>query len=259
MVIFAFFTYIYTHQGNDSYIHTLHLWKARMVMFRFENVSQEPLRNLNFTIEKNEKVILFGPSGAGKSTLLFLFNRLSDPEEGSIYYKGNPIQECAITDLRKNVGLVLQSPNLFPGTVLDNIKYGPELFGEWEDSHAETLLDYVQLPKSFLKREVDQLSGGEQQRVSLARTLANSPEVLLLDEPTSALDYRTAEEIEEVLEELIQVHQLTMVMVTHNLNQARRLGDRGFFIMDGCLQEDGKIPEMLDHPKTNKLSEFLEE
>ncbi|MGI8316147.1 ABC transporter ATP-binding protein [Halobacillus mangrovi] len=228
-------------------------------MFRFEKVTHDPLRNLNFSIEKNEKVILFGPSGAGKSTLLFLFNRLSDPEEGSIFYKGEPIENYSITKLRKNVGLVLQSPNLFPGTVLDNLKYGPQLFGEWRDTQAEKLLEYVQLPKSYLERDVDQLSGGEMQRVSLARTLANSPEVLLLDEPTSALDYKTADEIEEVLEELIREHKLTMLMVTHNLNQARRLGDRGLFIMDGELQEDGLIPDMLDHPKTEKLSKYLEE
>ncbi|MCA0982754.1 phosphate ABC transporter ATP-binding protein [Halobacillus yeomjeoni] len=226
-------------------------------MFRFENVSQEPLKDLTFTIEKNEKVILFGPSGAGKSTLLYLFNRLHDPETGRIEYKGKSIREHSVTNLRKNVGLVLQAPNLFPGTVLDNLKYGPSLFDEWDESQAKTLLEYVQLPTSYLDRDVNQLSGGEKQRVSLARTLANSPEVLLLDEPTSALDYRTAEEIEEVLEQLIDEQQLTMVMVTHDMNQAKRLGDRGLFIMDGNLQEDGRIPEMLENPKTKLLADFL--
>ena len=95
--------------------------------------------------------------------------------------------------------------------------------------------------------------------LSLARTLANSPEVLLLDEPTSALDYRTAEEIEEVLECLMEEHKLTMLMVTHNLNQARRLGNRGLFISDGQIVEDGTIPDMLDHPKTEELAKFLEQ
>lgn len=228
-------------------------------MFRFENVSQQPLAEVSFSIEEQDKVILFGPSGAGKSTLLFLFNRLADPEEGEIYYKDKPIQDYSITSLRKKVGLVLQSPNLFPGTVLDNLKYGPELFNEWEPNEARKLLDYVQLPSSFLDREVDQLSGGEQQRVSLARTLANQPEMLLLDEPTSALDNRTAEDIEDVLENLIQEHQLTMLMVTHNLKQARRLGNRGLFISEGTLQEDGQIPDMLDNPSTEALSQFLEE
>jgi len=227
-------------------------------MFRFEKVSQDPLTNLTFTIEKKEKVILFGPSGAGKSTLLYLFNRLSEPDSGTIYFNGKSIEDYSVTELRRNVGLVLQAPHLFPGTVLDNLKYGPSLFGEWEQKNAETLLEYVQLPSSYLHKDVSHLSGGEEQRVSLARTLANSPEVLLLDEPTSALDYQTAEEIEEVLEGLIKEHEMTMVMVTHNLNQARRLGDRGLFIMDGNLQEDGAIPDMLDHPKNEKLLKFIE-
>ncbi|MBX0358712.1 ATP-binding cassette domain-containing protein [Halobacillus sp. Nhm2S1] len=228
-------------------------------MFRFEHVYQGVLQDINFTIEKQDKVILFGPSGAGKSTLLFLLNRLNDPEKGDIYFNGKPIEEHSITALRKQVGLVLQAPNLFPGTVLDNIKYGPSLFGEWEDHQGKKLLDYVQLPSDYLERDVDQLSGGERQRVSLARTLANSPEVLLLDEPTSALDYRTAEEIEEVLECLMEEHQLTMLMVTHNLNQARRLGNRGLFISDGKIVEDGKIPDMFDQPKTEELAKFLEQ
>ncbi|MBN9653676.1 ATP-binding cassette domain-containing protein [Halobacillus sp. GSS1] len=228
-------------------------------MFRFEHVYQGVLQDINFTMEKQDKVILFGPSGAGKSTLLFLLNRLNDPEQGAIYFKGEPIEQHSITDLRKQVGLVLQAPNLFPGTVLDNIKYGPSLFDAWDDQQGKKLLDYVQLPSNYLERDVDQLSGGEKQRVSLARTLANSPEVLLLDEPTSALDYRTAEEIEEVLECLMEEHQLTMLMVTHNLNQARRLGNRGLFISDGQIVEDGKIPDMFDHPKTKELEKFLEQ
>ncbi|WP_394217825.1 ATP-binding cassette domain-containing protein [Halobacillus trueperi] len=228
-------------------------------MFRFEHVYQGVLQDINFSMEKQDKVILFGPSGAGKSTLLFLLNRLNDPEQGDIYFNGKPIEEHSITDLRKQVGLVLQAPNLFPGTVLDNIKYGPSLFGEWEEHKGKELLDYVQLPSDYLDRDVDQLSGGEKQRVSLARTLANSPEVLLLDEPTSALDYRTAEEIEEVLECLMEEHKLTMLMVTHNLSQARRLGNRGLFISDGQILEDGKIPQMLDQPKTEELAKFLEQ
>ncbi len=228
-------------------------------MFRFEQVTQDPLHDLNFTIEKNERVMLFGPSGAGKSTLLFLFNRLKDPESGKIYFDDKAIEDHSITKLRKKVGLVLQDSNLFPGTVLENLKFGPSLFKEWDEKEGTKLLEYVQLPQSYLTRTVDQLSGGEKQRVSLARTLANSPEILLLDEPTSALDYRTAEEIEGVLLELIKGQDLTMVMVTHDLAQVRRLGTRGLFIKDGKLQEDGKIPEMLDEPKTAILGKYLEE
>ncbi|MFG6121058.1 ABC transporter ATP-binding protein [Thalassobacillus sp. B23F22_16] len=228
-------------------------------VFQFQNVSDDILHNLNFEINKNEKVILFGPSGAGKSSLLFLFNRLRDPKQGDINYNGKPITEYVISQLRRKVGLLLQSPNLFPGTVLDNLKYGPSLCGEWNPDDAKKLLEYVQLPESYLNRKVDQLSGGEQQRVSLGRTLANSPDVLLLDEPTSALDYRTAEEIEEVLERLIEEHQLTMIMVTHDLKQAKRLGERGLFLMDGELKEDGDLESMLTDPKTEELKEFIQD
>ncbi len=228
-------------------------------VFQFQNVSDDILHNLNFKINKNEKVILFGPSGAGKSSLLFLFNRLRDPKQGDINYNGKPITEYVISQLRRKVGLLLQSPNLFPGTVLDNLKYGPSLCGEWNPDDAKKLLEYVQLPESYLNRKVDQLSGGEQQRVSLGRTLANSPDVLLLDEPTSALDYRTAEEIEEVLERLIEEHQLTMIMVTHDLKQAKRLGERGLFLMDGELKEDGDLESMLTDPKTEELKEFIQD
>ncbi|WP_173916150.1 ATP-binding cassette domain-containing protein [Halobacillus sp. Marseille-Q1614] len=228
-------------------------------MFKFESVSHGPLKDLTFNIAKKERVILFGPSGAGKSTLLFLFNRLHSPESGTIYYEDENIDKHPVSELRKKVGLVLQEPNLFPGTVLENIKYGPSLFGEWEVKQAEKLMEYVQLPSAYLDRDVEQLSGGEKQRVSLARTLANQPEVLLLDEPTSALDYRTAEEIEEVLDQLIERNNLTMIMVTHNLKQAKRLGNRGIFLTDGAIMEDGKIPDMLTHPKSQELEAFLKE
>ncbi|SDI95501.1 ABC transporter ATP-binding protein [Salimicrobium halophilum] len=228
-------------------------------MIEFKNVSHGPLENLSFKIEQNDRAILFGPSGAGKSTMLFLFNRLKDPEQGEIFYKGKPIEEVPITTLRQKVGLLLQSPNLFPGTVLDNLKYGPSLTNSWEPGAEEKLLEYVQLPLDIKDRDVDHLSGGQQQRVSLARTLANEPEVLLLDEPTSALDNKTAEDIEHVLKELIEAHNLTMVMVTHQMDQARRLGTKGLFMHEGRIQETGELPGMLDDPKTKELKEYLQE
>ncbi|MFC0522619.1 ATP-binding cassette domain-containing protein [Pontibacillus salicampi] len=227
------------------------------VLYHFQHIHKHTLQDVSFQVKKEEKVVVFGPSGAGKSTLLHLFNRLQDPEEGTILFKGKDITTYEIPTLRREAGLVLQAPNLFPGTVLDNIKYGPELCKRWKDEYAEKLLEYVQLPKEMLHRVVDQLSGGEKQRVSLARTLANEPDVLLLDEPTSALDQHTMEDIEEVLNNLIRVHQLTMVMVTHNLRQARRLGDKGIFLSDGRIEEVGPIDELLDNPQSESLKYFL--
>ncbi|PBB04699.1 ABC transporter ATP-binding protein [Salimicrobium humidisoli] len=227
-------------------------------MIEFRNVSHGPLRDISFTLQKQERAILFGPSGTGKSTLLFLFNRLKDPEEGEIFYNGKPLTDVPIIELRQKFGLLLQSPNLFPGTVLDNLKYGPSLTNSWRPGREKELLEYVQLSPEMKDRDVDHLSGGQQQRVSLARTLANEPEVLLLDEPTSALDDKTGEDIETVLKELIEQQGLTMVMVTHQMAQARRLGTNGLFMNEGTIEEHGKIPEMLEQPQSKALKEYLQ-
>lgn len=226
-------------------------------MFVFEDVSNGILTNITFEINKGEKVIVFGPSGAGKSTLLHMFNRLHDPREGTITFNHNLLDSYPVPSLRRKVGLVMQEPNLFPGTVLDNIKFGPSLENKWNEEKAYALLNDVQLPEDFLRKDIDELSGGEQQRVSLARTLANEPDVLLLDEPTSALDQRTTEEIENVLLHLVESHKLTVIMVTHNLMQAKRLGTRGLFLSEGKLMEDGALPDMLETPDSDQLKNFL--
>ncbi|KGX90872.1 phosphate ABC transporter ATP-binding protein [Pontibacillus halophilus JSM 076056 = DSM 19796] len=226
-------------------------------LFTFNHVSKHVLSDLSFTIDKQDRVMLLGPSGAGKSTLLHLFNRMTSPDSGEVYYKGKSIEEMDVRRLRKNVGLLMQSPNLFPGTVYDNLKYGPELFGEWEEQQGTVLLERVQLSKDYLHRSVDQLSGGEQQRVSLARTLANKPDMLLLDEPTSALDQRTIDEIEGVLLDLLKENEMTMVMITHDMEQAKRLGTRALYVEDGQLLEEGALPNLFDQPKTTQLQQFL--
>lgn len=227
-------------------------------MYEFKAVSNDVLQEISFTINKGDKVIIFGPSGSGKSTLLHLFNRLKDPNEGEILFNGKSLFSYSVPTLRRRVGLVLQAPHLFPGTVLDNIKFGPSLCNKWKDKDASPLLSYVQLSEDYLHKPADELSGGEKQRVSLARTLANEPDVLLLDEPTSALDQKTTEEIEHVLTALINDKDLTMVMVTHNLSQAKRLGNRGIFLIDGRVVEDGNLPGMLDKPKSEELKLFLQ-
>ncbi len=227
-------------------------------IIRLKDVGYGLIQGINLNVYPNERVMVFGPSGSGKSTLLHLFNRLLDPEEGAISFYEQPYETYSIPKLRRKIGLVLQSPHLFPGTVLDNLKFGPSMMNEWEGKQGEQLLEYVQLPTDYLHRSVDQLSGGEKQRVSLARTLANKPDVLLLDEPTSALDEQTTEEIEEVLSMLIEKHKITVIMVTHQLSQAKRLGDRGVYLEDGRMIEDGPLPDMLAKPKTEELRLFLD-
>lgn len=226
-------------------------------IIQLSNVQYGPLHDLNLNIHTGERVMIFGPSGSGKSTLLHLMNRLVDPGAGSMTFYDNPYHSHSIPKLRRKIGLVLQSPHLFPGTVLENLKFGPSLANEWEKHRGEELLEYVQLPTEYLHRSVDQLSGGEQQRVSLARTLANKPDVLLLDEPTSALDEQTKEEIEDLLSSLIVKHNITMVMVTHQLNQAKRLGDRGIFLENGQIREEGPLPDLFEQPSTEELKSFL--
>lgn len=231
----------------------------RDALFQFVNVTNNRIKNINLTVFKNENVVIFGTSGAGKSSLLSLFNRLQVPAEGEIYYKQNRIEIYNAMELRREVGMVFQEANLFPGTVYENLKYGPELFGGFSRDAANKLMDFVQLPRIFLEKEANQLSGGEQQRVSLARTLANQPNVLLLDEPTSALDYKTSEQIEKLLLKLVREEKKTLVMITHNLSQARRMGKKGIFMDNGKLMEMGNMEELLAKPKTKELQKFIQE
>ncbi|MDV2580985.1 ABC transporter ATP-binding protein [Alkalibacillus haloalkaliphilus] len=226
-------------------------------IFQFNQVNRLVLQNITFTLREEDRLIIFGPSGAGKSTLLHLFNRMDDPDQGEVLFHNKPIEQYDIPQLRRSVGLVLQQPYLFPDTVLDNLKFGPSLFDDWEDARAERLMDYVNLPIDYLNKPVDELSGGEKQRVSLARTLANKPDVLLLDEPTSALDDRNIEAIEEDLIRLIEHNHLTVAMVTHSMDQAKRIGTKGLYIEEGQVIEYGDINQLLENPNTEQLKQFL--
>jgi putative ABC transport system ATP-binding protein len=165
-----------------------------------------------------------GPSGAGKSTLLRLLNRLADPDRGEISYRGRPIDEYEPLALRREVALVPQLPALLWGTVESNLRYAAELAGE--PLEVEETLRRAGLDPSFAERDVAKLSVGEQQRAMLARALAQRPAVLLLDEPTSALDHAARDAIEATLARLRGESNLSLVLVSHDPEQARRLGDR---------------------------------
>jgi putative ABC transport system ATP-binding protein len=167
---------------------------------------------------------IVGPSGSGKSTLLRLLNRLADPNRGEIDYRGRPLGTYEPLALRREVSLVPQLPALLEGTVESNLRYAADLAGE--PLEAERTLALAGLDPAFAERDVSKLSVGEQQRAMLARSLAQRPSVLLLDEPTSALDHAARDRIEAALAELRRELEISIVIVSHDPEQARRLGDR---------------------------------
>lgn len=193
-------------------------------LFELENVSLDRagrpvLRGLSLTIEDGATAVL-GPSGSGKSTLLRLLNRLADPDAGSVRFRGDDVRVLDALELRRRAVLVPQLPAPLPGTVAENVRYGPALRG----NHVDPLrpLELAGLDASYAERNAGGLSVGEQQRVMLARALALDPEVLLLDEPTAALDERAKLGVEETLASL----RCSTVLVTHERAQAERLAHR---------------------------------
>jgi len=178
---------------------------------------------------------LVGPSGADKPTLLRLLNRLADPDSGTIGYRGRDVREYDVLELRREIALVPQLPALLPGTVAENVTYGPRLAGRNCDvSEALTLAG---LPHGFADRPAGQLSVGEQQRVMLARALALQPAVLLLDEPTAALDERSRDAVERTLIDLRDRLSVVLIIVTHDPAQARRLSDRIVTLENGRIHQ----------------------
>lgn len=187
-----------------------------------------------------------GPSGSGKSTLLRLLNRLADPHSGRVLYEGVDVQELDPLALRREVSLVPQLPALIDGTVHENIAYGPRLAGRSFDTRS--CLELAGLDPEFEGRDASKLSVGEQQRVMLARALALEPRVLLLDEPTSALDEGARDAVETTLRALRARTAISLVLVTHDTQQARRLADYVVRIEAGRVAAQGPAPEVLGDP-----------
>ncbi|NLW62941.1 MAG: ATP-binding cassette domain-containing protein [Syntrophomonadaceae bacterium] len=198
-------------------------------------VSREILRDINLTIPAGKILTITGPSGSGKSSLLMLLNLMRDATTGRILLDAEDIRRLDVLELRRRVGIVFQKPYLFKGSVEYNILLGPRLRGINPGFSPGQLLEQVGLSPSILQQEATSLSGGEQQRVTLARTLANSPEVLLLDEVTASLDSNSARFIEDLVRELCREHGLTVVWVTHDPEQVERVGDNNVMLVEGRL------------------------
>jgi len=204
------------------------------------------VKDISLEVRRGELLGIVGPSGSGKSSLLRLLNRLDDPTSGAVLLEGQDCRDIPPRELRRRIGMVTQRPFLFPGDIASNLRFGPAQRGEvLADTEIAGLLERVGLA-GFALRNVANLSGGEQQRVSLARALANRPEILLLDEPTSALDEQAKGGIEGLVRSLVDGGGQTFVLVTHDREQARRVCDRVAIIEAGRLVQQGTPAEVLD-------------
>ena len=227
------------------------------------------LKNINIEIEPNEITAFIGPSGCGKSTLLRCLNRMNDLVEGcriegSVLLDGNNIygKNVDVNLLRKKVGMVFQKPNPFPMSIYDNIAYGPRTHGIKNkaqlDEIVETSLKNAAIwdeCKDRLKSSALGMSGGQQQRLCIARALACQPEVILMDEPTSALYPISTSKIEELVLELKKKY--TVVIVTHNMQQAVRISDKTAFFLLGDLVEYGQTDQIFSVPKDKRTENYI--
>ena len=220
------------------------------------------LKDINLKIDRGEVLVVIGPSGSGKSTLCRTINRLETIDSGQILIEGEPLPQEGkeLERTRAELGMVFQQFNLFAHkTILDNVTLGPiEVLGMSKadaEKRAMSLLERVGVAEQAGKVPA-QLSGGQQQRVAIARSLAMNPKAMLFDEPTSALDPEMINEVLDVMTELAR-GGMTMVVVTHEMNFARRVADRVIFMADGAIVETGSPDEFFDHPQTQRARDFL--
>jgi len=199
--------------------------------------------HVSIQVSSGEILAVLGTSGSGKSSLLRLLNRLDEPTGGDVLFDGRSYRMIPPRQLRRRVGMVMQTSYLFPGTVAFNVAFGPRQSGvQLTNEQIDQILERVGLP-GYAERDVSGLSGGEAQRVSIARTLVNDPHILLLDEPTSALDERTERGIENLILSLNQERRMTCIIVTHNLNQAMRMAPRMVVLQSGKVVKVGPTRE----------------
>lgn len=237
-----------------------------MFAVKFESVShsysEKPvLHNINITLDENRITIILGKSGSGKSTLLQMINGLINPESGSIRIFDNPLDYSRLSKLRLGIGYSVQGTSLFPHlTVHDNIALLPKINNEDRDraeKRIKYLMKFVDLDISFLEKYPYQLSGGEQQRVGICRAMVLNPKIFLLDEAFGALDPATRNEIHKELLNLQSVEPRTIIMVTHDVNEAFKLGERIIILNEGSIEQDGTVDDIINNPATEYVSNFI--
>lgn len=228
---------------------------------------KQVLKQLTLTIPANKITAIIGPSGCGKTTLLQSMNGMvADAKQakvqGNIYLNGKDIRQIPSDELKRRVGLVFQTPAPFPFSIYKNMTYAPKYYGIHDKQKLKEIVEeklkmaglYEEV-KDNLNKNARKLSGGQQQRLCIARALTADPEVLLLDEPCSALDIQSTDIIEKMLTKLKENY--TIVLVTHNIQQARRIADYTMFLQDGELVEYGETEELFTNPKEEKTRKFL--
>ena len=229
---------------------------------------QEILHDISLTIPEGKITAIVGQSGCGKTTFLKTLNRMNDlvdgvKIDGNVYLDGKDIfADMDAINLRHRVGMVFQQPNPFPKSIYDNIAYGPRLFGVKKKSELDIIVEKSLKQaaiwdevKDRLKKSALGLSGGQQQRLCIARTLAVEPEVILMDEPTSALDPISTSRIEDLAVEL--KNNYTIIMVTHNMQQAARISDNTAFFLLGEMIEYGKTEQLFSMPANKKTEDYI--
>ena len=227
----------------------------------------QALKSISMDIPEKSITALIGPSGCGKSTFLKTLNRMNDlipgvKITGEVTYHGENIFDTEVTSLRKNIGMVFQKPNPFPMSIYDNIAYGPRTHGIRGKAKLDEIVEKALRDaaiwdevKDRLKKNTLGMSGGQQQRLCIARALAVEPEVLLMDEPTSALDPISTSRIEDLAMELKEKY--TIVIVTHNMQQALRISDRTAFFLLGDLVEYGATETLFSTPADKRTEDYI--
>ncbi|GGB06919.1 ABC transporter ATP-binding protein [Puia dinghuensis] len=219
--------------------------------------------NISFTVGQGENVVFLGTSGSGKTTLLKMINRLIEPDCGEILIDGRSIVDQRPEHLRRGIGYVFQNNGLFPHyTIEENIAIVPRLLGWNRDRIAPrviSLMEKLRLPPAqYLNAYPNELSGGQQQRVGIARALAADPPVLLMDEPFGALDPITRASVKKDFKELDELRSKTIILVTHDVQEAFELADRIFLMDGGRIIQEGKPEDMFDRPATQYVKDFFE-